>query len=1066
MHIIRILALGILFGSIAHAQGSSDPLEAFRPNTAWTVASTGVVSSTRGAESRHLVTKGDLADSILNMEFSLPRGARATVFIQGRYAVELQGSDKEWRALSVRFRAPRFDEGRNKLQSALILDVRVDGVPIVQNRILEEISPDAPARNENSRGPWTLMVNEGTFAFRQFSLQPADFEQVTLPATSGGATNADALVDFVALGKETFESVGCSACHSVRKSDSAVTSGPNLFGLFKREPRLREVAEGSGGQRFSIRADRGYLHRSLRSPAEQLAIAESGTKKNEPYPALMPPISAEIVSDTQIAAIAAYLSTLNDPYDQGPAMQLQPLAAPENYDPMQDRLQLLVNDEVRIQRGPMGGVSGRAIHVGQPNGIHYSFDPRILGIAKVWQGGFMDRSGEMLDRGGKGLKVGHEGREISLGEHDYVFAPLDATGKVIDFSFKEAKFGDAATVRASLYSEQDHLARLKAMDAQFLGYTRSSREKLETPQFRYRIGKSTVSVQTNIAETGEVEVRIEGKLAAPQSFAINTHLLQDARVSDGQLTEAKWTLPAGRIKASLNAKIALVENTWRPTPSDFDYRHQPLEVAASNAQLPAGYSIESYHPPKDNYGREQLFEALGLALAGDETVFVATRTAGVWRIAKGQWQLFAEGPFDSLGILLGDKKGRSVIVGQKAELTRITDTDGDGIADSYETLFDAHSYHGNYHAYMHGPVLGEDGAYYIAINLAHVNDDSTYKAGGEYMGATGGFSGWSFRVRPNGDFTPWANGLRSPAGISKAPDGRLWYADNQGEFVGTSKLFVLEQGRFYGHPAGLIDLPGMTPDSPLIQWEKVAPSRVRPVVLFPHNRVANSPGHPAWDTTKGKFGAFTGQILIGDQTQSNLLRVATQVVDGVEQGSVMTFMEGLESGVMRPLFLRDGSLLLGQTGRGWQAKGGHVASLQHIRWDGQTVAPAIRQMLATPSGFRLEFTQPLSSDINVEQFRAALQLESWTYRDAPAYGSEELDLRQDAIAEFVISDDRKSVAIDLASLAQSQVHPQQTARVYHAHLATAGLFEGVAPEKMEAYYTLYAFPSGKKGKRN
>ena len=41
-----------------------------------------------------------------------------------------------------------------------------------------------------------------------------------------------------------------------------------------------------------------------------------------------------------------------------------------------------------------------------------------------------------------------------------------------------------------------------------------------------------------------------------------------------------------------------------------------------------------------------------------------------------------------------------------------------------------------------------------------------------------------------------------------------------------------------------------------------------------------------------------------------------------EQGSVMPFFEGLESGVMRPLLLPDGSLLLGQTGRGWQAKGG------------------------------------------------------------------------------------------------------------------------------------------------
>ena len=144
----------------------------------------------------------------------------------------------------------------------------------------------------------------------------------------------------------------------------------------------------------------------------------------------------------------------------------------------------------------------------------------------------------------------------------------------------------------------------------------------------------------------------------------------------------------------------------------------------------------------------------------------------------------------------------------------------------------------------------------------------------------------------------------------------------------------------------------------------MADRRERPIIMFPHNRVANSPGNPAWDTTRGKFGPFAGQMLIGDQTQSNLLRVVVQKVGDVEEGSVMPFFEGLESGVMRPVFLPDGSLLLGQTGRGWQAKGGKVASLQHVRWDGKTVAPQIVAMVATPDGFRIDLTQPLGNGVS------------------------------------------------------------------------------------------------------
>ena len=102
---------------------------------------------------------------------------------------------------------------------------------------------------------------------------------------------------------------------------------------------------------------------------------------------------------------------------------LAPAAA---YDPMTDGLQWLVSDEVRLQRGPLPGVSARSIHVGNPNGIHYSFDPRLLAIAKLWQGGFLDMSGELIGRGNNGLALGYESREISLGSHEYLLAPLGA----------------------------------------------------------------------------------------------------------------------------------------------------------------------------------------------------------------------------------------------------------------------------------------------------------------------------------------------------------------------------------------------------------------------------------------------------------------------------------------------------------------------------------------------------------------------------------------------------------------------------------------------------------------
>ena len=1045
-----------------------------------------------------LVSRDSWADSQISFEYMLTEDASAKVILQGRYAVALTNSEQavlthhhaggveariseqkngapplldaaksagEWQRVDIKFRAPRYDDASRKVEDAFFIEVTLNGHLVQQNLLVKGFGESSRFAWEAHHGPLIIAVSEGEIALRAIDVRHADFSAIKIPAASGQKTNIEELVDFVALGSEAFHALGCGSCHAVKENDPSVKSGPNLFGLFKRTPRDREVAEGEDSHRFKIKADRSYLLNSVRKPAALRAVAEAGASVGEAYLPIMPPYSDQAVSDKQVDAIAAYLMTLNPLKDQGPAIHLVTKDGPAQYDPLVDDLQLLVNDLTRIQRGPMEGVSARSIHVGQTNGINYSFDPRVLAITKVWQGGFLDVSGELKNRGGRGLKPGYESRTLEVGEAGFLLAPLNSKNQLIDFSFKEAVFNDMATITESLFSQQDHLTRLNAVDAQFLGYQQDSKKSTSSPQFHYRIGKNLISITTQIASNGETQIHIQGEFKTAQRFAINTQIMHEPKVSVGKLEQGfanevlTWSIPAStNNKIALTATLKVATASWRPTPSKFVYQKQKLQVIPAQANLPEGYRIESYLPPRDNYGREQLFEALGLAVAEDGTIVVATRTAGIWRIVKGEWQLFAEGLFDSLGVVIEDKKGLQLVVGQKAELTRITDTNGDGLADKFETLFDAHSYHGNYHAYMHGPARGPDGAYYLALNLSHA-DEAVYKADGMYMGTSGGLSGWAVRVTRDAKYELWANGLRSPAGIGTAPDGRLWYADNQGEFVATSKIFLLKKDAFYGHPSSLVDLPGMTPESPQISWEKVRERREKAVILLPQNRVANSPGHPVWDATKGRFGPFSGHMFIGDQTQSNLLRVVTEVVDGIEQGVVIPFATGLESGVMRPVFLADGSLMLGQTGRGWQAKGGHVASLQRIVRESKAVPLGIYSVSARADGFEIKLTKPALDGRDKVQVSELLRLSSWVYRDAPDYGSEVLDERQESIEALTWSEDNTSLHVRLASLQQPEIHPQQTARVYHFALDAQTLFNSPESLLLEAYYTLYQFPA-------
>jgi hypothetical protein len=69
-----------------------------------------------------------------------------------------------------------------------------------------------------------------------------------------------------------------------------------------------------------------------------------------------------------------------------------------------------------------------------------------------------------------------------------------------------------------------------------------------------------------------------------------------------------------------------------------------------------------------------------------------------------------------LGILPG--KPGEFFVAHLPELTRVADTNGDGKADTYETICDAWGMSGNYHEFIGGPLRDAQGNFYISLGLA------------------------------------------------------------------------------------------------------------------------------------------------------------------------------------------------------------------------------------------------------------------------------------------------------------------------------------------------------------
>lgn len=445
-----------------------------------------------------------------------------------------------------------------------------------------------------------------------------------------------------------------------------------------------------------------------------------------------------------------------------------------------------------------------------------------------------------------------------------------------------------------------------------------------------------------------------------------------------------------------------------------------------------------------------VLEVGGILCLGPGELLACTRRGDVWRIqdawtAAPKFSLWCDGLQEPLGLL--ERDGWIYCV-QRGELSRLRDSDQDGRADEFETVCDDWQTSGDYHEYAFGPAPDRDGNLWITLNRPF---------GGEPFGSVN-FRGWAMRITPAGEMQPVAAGLRSPAGVGVAPDGTVYYSDNQGEWCGASKLSVLTEGSFHGHPWGIescklpgsrVKYPGPLPDG-ILMPDAVGkiPGFTLPAVWFPYDVMGRSPSGFAWDETGGGFGPFTGQLFVGDQYQASVIRVFLEEVEGVKQGTCFPFRRGLVSGVIRVDFDAEQGLVVGMSDRGWPALGTKSYGLQRLHWTGE-MPFEILAVRARPQGFRVEFTRP--ADLATLAQTSSWSLESWTYELHSEYGSEPFARQEPKILQAQPAPDGRSVELTIEGLREGYVHALRAAGV--RDLAGAPLLHD------QSFTTLLKIPS-------
>ena len=405
---------------------------------------------------------------------------------------------------------------------------------------------------------------------------------------------------------------------------------------------------------------------------------------------------------------------------------------------------------------------------------------------------------------------------------------------------------------------------------------------------------------------------------------------------------------------------------------------------------------------------------------------------------------FAHGLHEPMGLLAGPG---FAVVSQRPEVTRLVDEDGDGTADRYETICDQIAMEANFHQYNYGLVKGK-----IAGNLHGILSCSGLSKPDGSPASANGFSPipyrmWSYQITPSGEFRPWSSGLRTANGIGKSPQGELFAADNQGDWVATSMLHHLEEGDFHGHPAAL----RWDQNFPYSQDPKSAPidllekMRKPPAVHFPHGELANSPGSPVWDTTGGKFGPFAGQMFIGDIVHPRIIRVALEKVNGQYQGACFSFYhaEGLKAGICRLAFSSAGELIIGRAGEGNWARGKPDSGLQKIAYSGTTPFEIHRIELQN-DGFLFHFTQPVNQVIKLDPKNFGVQ--SYHYPYGPNYGYPKTDIQKIVPTRVEQSLDGSTIRVMIPNLEER--------KIYQFNLPELKDPDGKSLRNPVAYYTL------------
>lgn len=454
---------------------------------------------------------------------------------------------------------------------------------------------------------------------------------------------------------------------------------------------------------------------------------------------------------------------------------------------------------------------------------------------------------------------------------------------------------------------------------------------------------------------------------------------------------------------------------WSVIPANNIVHTKEMQSSIGDLTLPManitkvpgdGYMVDGVHPSFDlSQVRPETFTPRvgGLDFMSDGSMIIST-----WDAAGSVYRLdnikaenpndikvtkIAEGLAEPLGLAVVDDE---IYVMQKQELTQLIDNDNDGIIDEYQTVSDDWQVSANFHEFGFG-LAYKEGNFYAALATA-------IEPGGASTNPQISDRGKCVKInKETGAVEFIASGFRTPNGVGIGYGGDIYIADNQGDWLPSSKIVRVQDGAFYGNRSVNPEMVKDLKDSP-------------PVVWLPQDEIGNSPSTPL----AINVGPYKNQMIHGEVTHGGVKRVFVEEVEGVLQGSLFRFTQGMEAGVNRLAWGPDGALYIGGIGStgNWGQTGKLWYGLQRFAYNEKPTFEMLA-VRAKSNGMEIEFTEPLQEGEGWEP--EDYLVKQWYYQPTINYGGPKMAEKTLKVISATVSKDRKKVFLEFDGLKDDHV---------------------------------------------